>query len=1268
MAAPKEGRPRTRNLMAPAAKAREGPVRGGGIREIKGASIQQDGREARRCSSPDDLLLLEDLDDEALLDGLRQRYQKQQIYTWVGGVLVSVNPYCDVGVFAEELAAQYAEEAQAAREVSPFGGSCLRLREGSRELAASGRSIQSLPPHLYAVVASALHAPGNRHALLITGESGAGKTEATRAALGFLARTCGAADTVRDRLLHSNPVLEAFGNAKTRQNGNSSRFGKFIEVHFSPSNQLKGATCRTTLLEASRVIGELPKAERTYHIFYQIRALLGTLAGCLPGAALPSRDESRELFERIAGTPAWREVARVAGNAMVASPRLQEGPPDQSCLDSFEDLYRRMLVMGMTAVDVMRCASVVAAVTLLADGAAPTEEGSLSAALEVLLGISRQDLASFLTRVETTVGSTQRERLVRSRSENESKMLLSSLAQELYVGLFSWVTRLVARSLSPSASSTSEGSVSASGTDDSALSRRLGLLDLYGFEVFASNGFEQLLINYCNERIQQLFNRQVFLREAEEYQQEGLDGNGCWQQLAGACSLPALSLLEGEPGNFAGIFGVINDRARCGFDPSSRGDGAEVAEAIAASCHRHPSFRKAHPDTGRVFGVAHFAGEVFYEARHFVHKNASSYKPDIIAFLRQSSNAFVSELFEVESDRRGSGPESPSSAVRRRRLLGTTITSAFRSELNELCSMLEAHECRHIRCLRPNDNQAPLRFDDAPVLRQCRYSGLLEATRIRRCGFPHRRELDSFAARYAPVLRASGQPRGSSLAQFVEAAARTWGFQEDELRIGRSKVFLREAALSWLEESRITLSCRYIAAGLRGWQVRRSVAKQRKAIVCIQAFVRGLWVRRRLEEEALQRLEEELRQARAAAAAESQAAAARKLQKWWRQCFARRVRATQSLAVAPLTPRSQERWKAMRRAKWSACANAVQGRYFDRSADVTSAPVAQTPARSSRGAPGLGTRRRPESHAPGSTALVITPGACSLMPRTQDKGVTTPRATAASAGDVSRKPFERSSSLTRVSSQWGGKENEAPTAFASLDAGRKDFLKVKGHATSPPSSPKLVWQASPRVGSPDSIAAAAMQRRVSAPLAKPCSPQRIHDRLQAQLLRVGRALREKELPQDKAELLRGVLDTVMAPDVASARVFSDRPRRQQSPPWRIAGKSDSWTPSVPSTPRQPFRTVRTESAQRVRPGLSARSMEATSSAADTVVRSPTATRLLADSRSNSMRPREGCWAAPEGFFCFKGPSTPLHDQSDAALKEPLGISNLNSANLKRVNA
>jgi len=446
------------------------------------------------------------------------------------------------------------------------------------------------------------------------------------------------------------------------------------------------------------------------------------------------------------------------------------------------------------------------------------------------------------------------------------------------------------------------------------------LLDLYGFEVFQVNGFEQFLINYCNERMQQYFNRQVFACEAEEYEAEGFDTDGHWRRLLGAYQLPALALLEGEANKSTGIFGVINDRSRCGFEHSK--DKSEgLVDSIVASYGKHPAFCKASRNPGRVFGVRHFAGEVFYEAAQFVGKNASAHRPDIVEFLRASVSTFVQELLGSDADgspQSGDGASedalgrtassAASSSSRPRKLFGKTLISTFQQEMNELSATLEARECHHVRCLRPNDEQAPLEFDDTSMLRQCRYSGLLEATRIRRQGYAHRRPLRTFAARYALLLHSHESRRLARHVLMSKAfaacsticeAAVSGGLPPDSFRIGHTKVFLREPGLVWFETARSRLAASVVVAALKCNVAKQQFLRQRRVAIRVQAAYRGACARgvaRKLRAErprplpptATQVSETEERQARLSCqdAAIRAELAATKLQRFWRRQMA----------------------------------------------------------------------------------------------------------------------------------------------------------------------------------------------------------------------------------------------------------------------------------------------------------------------------------------------------------------------------------------------
>lgn len=787
---------------------------------------------------PDDLMSLEDFAECDMLRALWKRYEQHQIYTWVGRVLVSVNPYQDIGSFSEKAINWFASSAP------------------------------SSTPHLFSVVRAVLaDAPGSRHALLITGESGSGKTEATRAVLQFLALRHAAADHIRERLLRSTPLLEAFGNAQTRQNANSSRFGKFIEVHLSANCEVVGATLRPYMLEASRVVGSLAPGERTYHVFYLLRAALPVFLDSTQTVSNDSGESSRneKLWHDLKATSEFVDLACVAANAITTSVRLEEtgaGETEHERRRAFESLVEGLLGTGLDLTEVAECFRIVAAVAILADSDPVQVELAAK-----LLGIRKDVFSSFLDRAETNIGSVQRDRFVRSRSAREISTLKASVAQELYATLFFWLTRLVGRSIAPTA---------AASHDDGG--RLIGLLDLYGFEVFSENGFEQFLINFCNERLQQLFNRQVFLREAEEYLDEGLDADGQWHNFAASCTLPALSLLEGELNGTPGLFAAVNDRSRCGFEDDEKGtEGKLLAEAVAAACGKHRAFCHAGKGSQRMFGIRHFAGDVFYDTADFARKNASANRPDIARFLQANGGQFVRRVIEGDAPPQspelaadcqtvipGSNPSAssrvPVGANGPRRLFGRTLISVFQQELGDLCSALEARQCRHIRCLRPNDDQIAMVYDDSAVLRQCLYSGLMEASRIRRQGFPHRRALNSFCTKYGLLVRCDASGRLQRWGDFqrkdssencrsmcvaICGLAADSGIPTADARVGKTKVFLRESVLSWLDIRRSQTGGELVKTVFLGCVARQRYKRQRAAVLILQAGARGVNARRR---------------------------------------------------------------------------------------------------------------------------------------------------------------------------------------------------------------------------------------------------------------------------------------------------------------------------------------------------------------------------------------------------------------------------------------
>mmetsp|Transcript_122254 Transcript_122254/g.228315 ORF Transcript_122254/g.228315 Transcript_122254/m.228315 type:complete len:1511 (-) Transcript_122254:145-4677(-) len=851
-------------------------------------------------SSPDDLLELADFSYAALLNALRLRHQRQEPYTWIGPVLVSINP-------------------------------CMHLERPD---------LFPSTPHPFSLVGRALEG-GGPAAIIVTGESGAGKTEAVKAMLSFLVEQRGArSDRVRDVLVGSNEALEAFGNAQTLQNNNSSRFGKLTEVLLdSATGHAESAAVVPYMLEASRVTHH-GRGELNYHVFYVLGEALESTARRLSAGHHPSsmadpsgntggelwswRDDLWSTWCSLARcavnsglsrsqylapssapsgpkSPSWRSPRRSFGGESAAATDLpaKQAVWKEACVSAgrFEDIVGSMRAVGLSDDETLAAMQVVLAVALLGNvsiaavlpegaDASPAsspgrpsprlESSSADAAAELaatalqsvadLLAVPLTELQSFLG-TRTTDVPRGGGKFIQPRSPREVLTLRDSVAREVYTALFQWLVRRVAARQE----SNSVPAWSPSSYKESRGQQRVAILDIYGFEVCQTNGLEQMLINYCNERLQSLFNMQLFAAEAREYEIEGLPPD-VWVPLCKTRPLPALLLFEGDDGErrSTGIFALIDDEARCRFN-----DGSDTAlrSKMDASLGGHTSYKACR--SASCFTVAHFAGEVVYDSRSFVETNANAARPEIISFLMSaSSSSFLNSVLRTRLDgppeASGSTSLSPPSSGRRRQLFGRTVIQAFRTELEQLIASFErpGTRCHYLRCLKPNAALRPLEFDDAGVLRQCRYSGLLETVKIRHYGYAHRRPILEFVERYALVAWpawASGRatanvrsfrdmPIGDLKAWaagiLVRALKGRFGkleasLTEDDALMGRKKVFMRPRAFRHFE-AMIVFGHSVVVpiqAAWRGYNARFTYQLARQLIISLQAVVRGVFAR-----------------------------------------------------------------------------------------------------------------------------------------------------------------------------------------------------------------------------------------------------------------------------------------------------------------------------------------------------------------------------------------------------------------------------------------
>uniref|UniRef100_A0A8B9BG96 Unconventional myosin-Vb n=1 Tax=Anser brachyrhynchus TaxID=132585 RepID=A0A8B9BG96_9AVES len=735
-------------------------------------------------SGKDDLVALSYLHEPAVLHSLRVRFlEANAIYTYCGIILVAINPYKPLPIYEEEVIYAY-----------------------------SGREMGDMDPHVFALAEEAYKQMvrfGKNQSLIISGESGAGKTASAKYAMRYFTAVggCLGDSSMEEKVLASSPVMEAFGNAKTTRNDNSSRFGKYIEIGFSQA-RVTGATIKTYLLEKSRVTFQA-RAERNYHIFYQLCA----------SAAL---SELQGLGLRGAETFHY-----------TCQGRCTAGTDDAADLDSTRHAFS---LLGVPEADQLELFSVLAAILHLGDIAIRGRDRhgdgcfveSADEALGqfcTLLGIEEAQVTRWLChRKLVTTGETYLKPLSRQQALDSR----DALAKHMYGQVFKWMVSRVNRALrSPEGHHTS-----------------IGILDIYGFEMFEFNSFEQFCINYANEKLQQLFNLHVFKLEQEEYVTEEIP----WVFVDFCDNQPCIELIEGR----LGILDLLNEE--CKMPQGSDGSWAQkLYQTHLGSSH----FQKPKRPMD-AFIVCHFAGKVEYQCSGFVEKNRDTIPEELVGLLRASKqSALLAELFLEDGDgavslqsRRSSGPRLPGRPSRRSlpssQRSKKSISSQFRASLNRLMEMLGSTTPHYVRCIKPNDGKLPFVFDSRRVVEQLRACGVLETIRISAAGYPSRWTYQEFFDRYRALVSRE-ELVGADVKQSCSLALGRLLQDPSKYQCGKSKVFFRAGQVAYLEElryRRLRAACTLLQRHLRGWLARRRFGRVRAAVLCLQRHARGLLARR----------------------------------------------------------------------------------------------------------------------------------------------------------------------------------------------------------------------------------------------------------------------------------------------------------------------------------------------------------------------------------------------------------------------------------------
>ncbi|XP_038169450.1 myosin-14 [Arvicola amphibius] len=737
-----------------------------------------------KFSKAEDMAELTCLNEASVLHNLRERYYSGLIYTYSGLFCVVINPYKQLPIYTEAIVEMY-----------------------------RGKKRHEVPPHVYAVTEGAYRSmlqDREDQSILCTGESGAGKTENTKKVIQYLAHVAsspkgrkepGVPGELERQLLQANPILEAFGNAKTVKNDNSSRFGKFIRINFDVAGYIVGANIETYLLEKSRAIRQA-KDECSFHIFYQLLGGAGEqlkadllLEPCsqyrfLTNGPSSSPGQERELFQETL------ESLRVLGFL-----------PDE------------ITAMLRTVSAVLQFGNIVLKRERNTDQAT-MPDNTAAQKLCRLLGLGVTDFSRALLTPRIKVG---RDYVQKAQTKEQADFALEALAKATYERLFRWLVLRLNRALDRSPRQGASF---------------LGILDIAGFEIFQLNSFEQLCINYTNEKLQQLFNHTMFVLEQEEYQREGIP----WTFLDFGLDLqPCIDLIE-RPANPPGLLALLDEE--CWFPKAT---DKSFVEKVAQEQGSHPKFqRPRHLRDQADFSVLHYAGKVDYKANEWLMKNMDPLNDSVAALLHQSTDRLTAEIWkDVEGivgleqvSSLGDGPPGG----RPRRGMFRTVGQLYKESLSRLMATLSNTNPSFVRCIVPNHEKRAGKLEPRLVLDQLRCNGVLEGIRICRQGFPNRILFQEFRQRYE-ILTPNAIPKGfMDGKQACEKMIQALELDPNLYRVGQSKIFFRAGVLAQLEEERdlkVTDIIVSFQAAARGYLARRAFQRRQQQQSALRVMQRN---------------------------------------------------------------------------------------------------------------------------------------------------------------------------------------------------------------------------------------------------------------------------------------------------------------------------------------------------------------------------------------------------------------------------------------------
>uniref|UniRef100_A0AAY5KWT3 Myosin VIIAa n=1 Tax=Esox lucius TaxID=8010 RepID=A0AAY5KWT3_ESOLU len=718
----------------------------------------------------EDMIRLGDLNEAGILRNLLIRYREHLIYTYTGSILVAVNPYQVLPIYTADQIRLY-----------------------------TNKKIGEMPPHIFSIADNCyfnMQRNNRDQCCIISGESGAGKTESTKLILQFLAAISGQHSWIEQQVLEANPILEAFGNAKTIRNDNSSRFGKYIDIHFNKRGAIEGAKIEQYLLEKSRVCRQA-QDERNYHIFYCM------LRG------MPS-DQKMKLGLGKATDYSYLTI----GKCTVCDGRddLKEYSNIQSAMKvlMFSDTENWMISKLLASILHMGNLRYEARTYDNLDACEVVRSVHLTTAA-TLLEVDGKDLMNCLTsRTLITRGETVSTPL----SIEQALDVRDAFVKGIYGRLFVWIVEKINAAIYKPPSN-----------EPKAIRRSIGLLDIFGFENFTINSFEQLCINFANENLQQFFVRHVFKLEQEEYNLEHIN----WQHIEFTDNQDALDMIAIKPMN---IISLIDEESKF-----PKGTDTTMLNKLNSQHKLNTNYIPPKNSYETQFGIQHFAGVVYYETRGFLEKNRDTLHGDIIQLVHSSRNKFIKQRVWGNN-----GFVSTVGAETRKR--SPTLSSQFKRSLELLMRTLSVCQPFFVRCIKPNEYKKPMLFDRELCVRQLRYSGMMETIRIRRAGYPIRYTFVEFVDRYR-VLMPGVKPE--DLRGTCQRIAEAVLGRDDDWQMGKTKIFLKDHHDMLLEIERdkaITDKVILIQKVVRGFKDRSNFLKMRKSAMLIQKRWRGYHCRK----------------------------------------------------------------------------------------------------------------------------------------------------------------------------------------------------------------------------------------------------------------------------------------------------------------------------------------------------------------------------------------------------------------------------------------